>query len=560
MADGAGSRPTAARLIVEALEKNGVERVFCVPGESYLALLDALHDSPIAVTLCRQEGGAAMAAEAWGKLTGRPGIVMVTRGPGATNASAGIHVGRQDFDADDRLHRPGRARHARPRGVPGDRLPPHVRPDGEVDRGDRQRRPRAAKSSAAPSTRRPPAVPARWCCRCPRTCCARRRPWPIRALGAGRDLSRPHPDGRTAEDAVAGDERPSSSPAARAGARRRSPACSASPSASQLPVGCSWRRQGLFDNAHPNYAGDIGVGINPALAQRVREADLLLLIGGRMSEMPSSGYTLIDIPEPQQTLVHVHPGAEELGRLYRPTLAINASPTAFAAALEGLQPPNEIPWRGSAEAANAAYRAWSAPVDNPGPVQLSRDRRLAQRAPARRRHRRQRRRQLFRLGASLLPPSPLRHPARPRLRLDGLRPAGGACRQAQISRAHGRRLRRRRRFPDDHAGIRHRRSGRRQRHRGGRQQRHPRHHPHAPGARTIPTAASPPTIANPDFAAYRPRLWRPRRDGGRPRRISPPPSSAASRRASRRSSIWPSIRKRSRRRARSRRSAGRRRR
>ncbi len=140
----------------------------------------------------------------------------------------------------------------------------------------------------------------------------------------------------------------------------------------QLPVGCSWRRQHLFDNDHPMYAGDIGVGINPQLAVRVKEADLLLLIGGRMSEMPSSAYTLIEVPEPRQALVHVHPGAEELGRLYRPTLAINASPTAFAAALEGLQPPNEIPWRGTAEAANADYRAWVAPVDNPGPVQLSR--------------------------------------------------------------------------------------------------------------------------------------------------------------------------------------------
>ena len=138
----------------------------------------------------------------------------------------------------------------------------------------------------------------------------------------------------------------------------------------RLPVGCSLRRQGLFDNDHPNYAGDVGIGINPDLAARVKAADLLLLIGGRMSEMPSSGYSLIDIPEPKQALVHVHPGAEELGRLYRPTLAINASPTAFAAALEGLQPPNEIGWTGAAETAHKAYLAWSTPRPNPGPVQL----------------------------------------------------------------------------------------------------------------------------------------------------------------------------------------------
>ena len=126
---------------------------------------------------------------------------------------------------------------------------------------------------------------------------------------------------------------------------------------------------------------------------------MLLLVGGRMSEMPSSGYRLIDIPEPRQTLVHVHPGAEELGRLYRPTLAINASPTAFAAALEGLQPPNDAS-RGAPRRAppTTAYRAWSTPVTNPGPVQLGRDRRLAPRPAARRCDRHQRRRQLLRAG------------------------------------------------------------------------------------------------------------------------------------------------------------------
>jgi acetolactate synthase-1/2/3 large subunit len=139
-----------------------------------------------------------------------------------------------------------------------------------------------------------------------------------------------------------------------------------------LPVGVSLRRQMLFDHEHPNYAGDVGIGPNPALAKRIREADLLLLIGGRMSEMPSSFYTLIDIPEPKQALVHVHPGAEELGRVYRPALAINASPTAFVAALESLQPPHrEISWAAETRAANASYRAWSAPVKNAGPVQMS---------------------------------------------------------------------------------------------------------------------------------------------------------------------------------------------
>lgn len=129
-----------------------------------------------------------------------------------------------------------------------------------------------------------------------------------------------------------------------------------------LPVAVSFRRQGLFDHEHPNYAGDVGLAINPALAERMREADLLLLIGGRLGEVPSSGYTLIDVPEPKQKLVHVHASAEELGRVYRPTLAINATPNGFAAQLEVVHPPVEIRWRDATRAANASYQAWSEPA------------------------------------------------------------------------------------------------------------------------------------------------------------------------------------------------------
>ncbi len=371
MADGAESRSTAARLIVEALESNGVERIFCVPGESYLALLDALHDSPIAVTLCRQEGGAAMAAEAWGKLTGRPGIVMVTRGPGATNASAGIHVGRQD--STPMIVFIGQVGGAM-RGREAFQEIDFRRMFGqmakwieEIDSADRVPEAVSRAFHEATSGRPGPVVLA-----LPEdmlhqsTAATNPRPWVQVETHPGLTqmaelqkmlwrAERPF--------VIAGGSRWSETAVARLQRFAERFA---------LPVGCSWRRQGLFDNDHPNYAGDIGVGINPALAARVKAADLLLLIGGRMSEMPSSAYTLIDVPEPRQALVHVHPGAEELGRLYRPTLAINASPTAFAAALEGLQPPNAIPWRGSAEAANAEYRAWVAPVANPGPVQLSR--------------------------------------------------------------------------------------------------------------------------------------------------------------------------------------------
>ncbi|MCB1550186.1 MAG: thiamine pyrophosphate-binding protein, partial [Hyphomicrobiaceae bacterium] len=360
---------TGARLIVEALEQNGCERVFCVPGESYLALLDALRDSKIAVTVCRQEGGATMAAEAWGKLTGKPGVAMVTRGPGATNASSGIHVGRQDSTPMILfVGQVGRAMRGREafqeidfRRMYGEM----AKWIEEIDSADRVPEFVSRAFYTATSGRPGPVVLA-----LPEdmlretTTVATPKPWVQVETHPGltqmAELQKMLWRAERPFVIAAGSRW---SEAAVAGLRRFAERF-------KLPVGCSLRRQGLFDNTHPNYAGDVGIGINPALAARVKQADLLLLIGGRMSEMPSSGYTLIDIPEPQQTLVHVHPGAEELGRLYRPTLAINASPTAFVASLEGLQPPKTIPWEGAADEAHAAYLAWSTPGQNPGPVQL----------------------------------------------------------------------------------------------------------------------------------------------------------------------------------------------
>ncbi len=361
---------TAARAIAEALVANGVERIFCVPGESYLALLDALHDTRIPLTVCRHEGAAAMAAEAWGKLTGRPGVVMVTRGPGATNASAGLHVGRQDSTPMilfvGQVARAFRGREAFQEIEFRRMLTEVAKSVEEIDMASRApemvARAFATATAGRPGpvvlvlpedvlreetgvpTPRPTPTVETWpglarMADLQKMLWAAKRPFVI--LGGG----------RWNESAVAGMRR---------FAERF-----------DLAVGCSFRRQMLFDHDHPNYAGDVGVAINPALAARVRDADLLLLIGGRMSEMPSSGYTLIDVPEPRQALVHVHPGAEELGRVYRPTLAINASPTAFVAALESLQPPQEIAWRAETAAARAAYEAWSAPVENAGPVQMS---------------------------------------------------------------------------------------------------------------------------------------------------------------------------------------------
>jgi acetolactate synthase-1/2/3 large subunit len=139
-----------------------------------------------------------------------------------------------------------------------------------------------------------------------------------------------------------------------------------------LPVAASFRRQMLFPADHRCHAGDLGLGANPALLARLKEADLLILAGGRLSEVPSQGYTLLDVPSPRQALVHVHPDPDELGRVYRPRLAINAAPTAFTAALEGLQPPQAIAWSGRTERAHADYLAWSDPatVSHPGALQM----------------------------------------------------------------------------------------------------------------------------------------------------------------------------------------------
>src|SRR5688500_455759 len=138
----------------------------------------------------------------------------------------------------------------------------------------------------------------------------------------------------------------------------------------ELPVGCAFRFQDLFDNNHPNYVGDVGIGINPVLAERVKMADVLLVIGARLGEMTTSGYKLIDIPVPRQKLVHVHAGAEELGRVYQPELGIVAAPAHFARAAAAMAPIEDPPWKGAVAEARADYEAWTSRREIPGRVQM----------------------------------------------------------------------------------------------------------------------------------------------------------------------------------------------
>ena len=354
---------------MDALEVHGCRHAYLVPGESYLAVLDALHDSTIASVGARHEGGAAIMAEAYGKLTGEPGVAMVTRGPGATNAAHGLHIAFQDStpmimligqvprDTSDREafqeidyrrmfgecakwvgqiedaaripELVSRAYHTALAGRPGPvvlALPEDMLAElSEVDDAAMHRIAEPAPDRASMAELRERLEKAE-------------RPM-IVAGGPGWD--------EAARDDL------------RAFAERNG-----------LPVGVSFRAQDRFDNEHPNYAGHVGIGITSELADMVREADLLIVLGARMGEMTSSRYTLIDIPRPRQALVHVYPGAEELGRVYQPTLPINASVGAFLRAASELEPVDGARWAKRVTAAHSAYLAHAAPTRMPGALQL----------------------------------------------------------------------------------------------------------------------------------------------------------------------------------------------
>ena len=357
---------SAAEVLVDQLRIHGLKHAFCVPGESYLAVLDAFHDSDLAVTVCRQEGGACIMAEAIGKVTGRPGVCFVTRGPGATNASHGIHIAQQDST-------------------------PLVLFVGQVARDMREREAfqeldyRAVFGSMtkwATEIDDPARVP-EIVSRAFYTA-ANGRPGPVVVA---------LPEDMLTERIAVGDAASftpiETSPgpaemekfaqmlgAAKApiilngGSRWSQMACDQLARFAEkysLPVCTTFRRGHLFDQTHPCYAGDLGIGPNPKLLARIKAADLVIVLGGRLGELPSQAYTLFDIPRPQTTFVHVYPGAEELGRVYSPHLAINATPTAFAAALEKLEFAR-VP-KGDAVSANADYREWTdKPTEQPGAV------------------------------------------------------------------------------------------------------------------------------------------------------------------------------------------------
>lgn len=363
---------SGGQILVQSLLGHGVKWVFCVPGESHLAVLDALYDvrDRIQLIVCRHESGASNMADACAKLTGQPGIALVSRGPGATNASIGLHTAFQDStplilligqvrrdvvdreafqevdfrqmfgplskwvaQIDDPRRIPEYLSHAFHTAMSG-------RPGPVVLALPEDMLSEEAQAPATPHFQRVAAAPSeQQMAHLAKLLAQAKRP--IAILGGS---------GWTAD--------------ACADLRRFAEAW-------RLPVTCAFRFQDLFDNDHPQYVGDVGIAINPKLARRIREADLVLAIGPRLGEMTTSGYQLIEVPVPRQILVHAHQGAGELGRVYAADLPINSGMPELAALLAQLKPTSAPSWSGETAAAREEYIAWNTPVQVPGPLQLA---------------------------------------------------------------------------------------------------------------------------------------------------------------------------------------------
>ena len=358
------------KILIDQLETQGVRAAFTVPGESFLAALDGLHDSNrIRTVICRQEGGAAMMAEAWGKVTGEPGICFVTRGPGAANAMSGLHIAQQDSTPMVMFL-----------GLPGER---HEDREAFQEIETKQVFSSFVKWTAViRSTARIPEYVSRAF-----HVAKNGRPGPV-VLGLPEDMLSAVGEAADAKPAQFAGPAPSKADmealsAALAKAKRPlmiigGPGWSraiqkqveAFAERLDLPVAAAFRFQDYIDNRHRCYVGHAGIGPDAKLAAALKGADLLLVVGARLGEMTTSGYTMIDIPNPQQFLVHVHPSGDELGSVYRPDLPINASAAVFAAALEGVAKPASTPWSGHRAELREAYEGSLSPIATPGSVRL----------------------------------------------------------------------------------------------------------------------------------------------------------------------------------------------
>jgi len=357
------------RILADALVAQGVKLAFGVPGESYLPVLDGLHDlqDRLRFIVCRQEGGASYMAEAYGKLTGEPGVLFVTRGPGATNGAIGVHTGFQD---------------STPMVVFIGQVPNEF-VEREAFQEIDYRRMYGQMAKWVAQIDRVERIP-EYVSRAFHTAVAGRPGPVVLALpedtlfsdAAVADVPRHHvvraapapADIEKLRRLLADAQRPF---VLVGGGGWSAEACRGLKKwieSNGLPVGTSFRCQDLFDNRSANYVGDVGIGINPKLAERVKQADVLLVIGARLGEMTTSAYSLVDAPVPRQALVHVHGGAEELGRVYRPALAINSGMAQFLDAVSGLSF-DKAEWRASTATARKEFLEWTEPRPMPGAVQ-----------------------------------------------------------------------------------------------------------------------------------------------------------------------------------------------
>jgi len=349
---------SAAQALVDQLIVNGVDHIFCVPGESYLAVLDACYERNVKLTVCRNEAGAAMMADAYGKATGRPGICFVTRGPGAANAYAGVHIAQHDSTPMilfvGQIERGNRERGAFQEVDYRAMFGGHTKWTAEIDDGARVAEYVSRAFSVAMAGRPGPVALA-----LPKDMLEDRVP--SVSCPAARQIETAPGDDDMAQ--LAGMIARAKRPLFVLGGARWDEAASRKmmdwARAFDMPVATSYRRLPLFDALHECYAGDLGLAANPKLVARAKESDLFVLIGGRLGEIPSQGYTLFDIPAPKTPFVHVYPQAEEFGRVYAPTLAIHASPKPFVDALSKLTPPSPRPWRDETRAAHGDYLDFS---------------------------------------------------------------------------------------------------------------------------------------------------------------------------------------------------------
>ncbi|MGE5097241.1 MAG: thiamine pyrophosphate-binding protein [Betaproteobacteria bacterium] len=358
------------RLLVDQLVVQGAECAFTVPGESFLAALDGFYEArgKIGLYVCRHEANAANMAEAWGKMTNKPGICFVTRGPGATHAAVGVHTAFQDstpmilFVGD--VGSDFRGREAFQEVDFSAMFAPLAKWAARIDDVDRIPEFVARAFQVATSGRKGPvvlALPEDMLAKKSRAADAKRYT-PMEPHAGAEDIERLRKILSNARNPLVVLGGSGWTPEACANIRRFI-------EANNLPCTCAFRFQDLFDNRHPNYVGDVGIGVNPVLAERVKMADVLLVIGARLGEMTTSAYTLVEAPLPRQKLVHVHPSPDEIGRVFQPELGIVSGYVSLAAVLAAMPPVENPPWKGAVAEARADYMAWSARKEIPGRVQ-----------------------------------------------------------------------------------------------------------------------------------------------------------------------------------------------